>query len=217
MEKLLSSVHDAYLGFLYHYYRAEVYRETNWRGRLDVTTNWAIVTTAAILTFVFSSDSTHHTIILLNYLIVLFFLFIEARRFRYYSLLKKRTRQIEEQVLAPLFSEGKFGKSSQETWYKDLCESLVRPQIPMSRRESIAWRLRRNYILLLFFIFIVWFVKLSFLAQATGNTTFLNVIAQGAIWFIPGGGVFLFLLASLLFFLGIALYFPEHSLDDDLP
>jgi uncharacterized membrane protein len=30
-----------------HFYRAEVSRSNTWRGRLDITTNWAVITTGA--------------------------------------------------------------------------------------------------------------------------------------------------------------------------
>lgn len=214
MKNYLDGITESHYGFLYHYYRAEVYRETNWRGRLDVTTNWAIVTTAGILSLVFSNDNISHVMILMNYVLVLFLLFIEARRFRYYSLLKKRTRIIEENLLAPLFSNGKVSKFSGEK-LQALSRSLMRPMIPMSRRESIAWRLRRNYLFILPFIFFAWIVKLSM--TSVNTTSIINVIQQGYIWHIPGEIVGILFFTSILIFLGIAIYIPEHSSSDDLP
>ena len=73
----LVNLPESYYGFIYHYYRAEVYRETIWRNRLDNTTNWSIVVTGAILTFSFTNPVTPHSVILVNYLIVWFFLYIE--------------------------------------------------------------------------------------------------------------------------------------------
>jgi len=217
MDAHLKGMDESYYGFLYHYYRAEVYRETNWRNRLDVTTNWAIVTTAAILSFVFGNPETSHTTIIMNYAMVLFFLMIEARRFRYYSLLKSRTRQIEEQILAPLFSEGNIRATENKEWLKKLCNSLVEPRIPMSRRESIAWRLRRNYIFVLPTIFLAWMLKLYYLARASGQESFTATIAQGTVCGIPGEIIFVLFFGSLLFFTWIAVYLPEHSRFDDLP
>ncbi len=37
-----------------HYYRAEVQRSNTWRTRLDNTTNWAVVSTSAAITFALS-------------------------------------------------------------------------------------------------------------------------------------------------------------------
>jgi len=215
MKNYLNNMKESHYGFLYHYYRAEVYRETNWRGRLDVTTNWAIVTTAGILSFVFSAENISHVMILINYILVIFLLFIEARRFRYYSILKKRTRLIEEHILAPMFLGDTFFKEINGKWLKKLGEYLIKPIIPISRRESIAWRLRRNYMFILPFIFSAWLVKLSM--TSVNTTSMMNVIQQGYIWHIPGEVVCVFFLASIFIFLGIAIYIPEHSSSDDLP
>ena len=37
-----------------HFYRGEVQRSNVWRSRLDATTNWAVITAGATLSFVFS-------------------------------------------------------------------------------------------------------------------------------------------------------------------
>src|SRR5262245_23146106 len=37
-----------------HFYRGEVQRSNTWRNRLDTTTNWAVITAGATLSFVFS-------------------------------------------------------------------------------------------------------------------------------------------------------------------
>jgi uncharacterized membrane protein len=66
-----------------HFYRGEVTRSNTWRTRLDMTTNWAVITTGAALTFTFSARTNTHLVILIDTLLVLLFLFIEARRYRY--------------------------------------------------------------------------------------------------------------------------------------
>ncbi|MCV5824980.1 DUF2270 domain-containing protein, partial [Escherichia coli] len=38
-----------------HFYRGEIQRSNVWRNRLDATTNWAVITAGATLSFVFSS------------------------------------------------------------------------------------------------------------------------------------------------------------------
>ncbi|HSM70315.1 MAG TPA: DUF2270 domain-containing protein, partial [Anaerolineales bacterium] len=68
-----------------HFFRAEVSRANVWRQRLDTTTNWAVVSTGATLSIAFSQPTIHHSIIILNTLLVTWFLFIEARRYRYYE------------------------------------------------------------------------------------------------------------------------------------
>ena len=44
-----------YIAALVHFYRGELSRADHWRARLDPTTNWAIVTTGAMLSIAFSS------------------------------------------------------------------------------------------------------------------------------------------------------------------
>ena len=83
-----------------HLYRGEVARSNIWRIRLDSTTNWAVVTTAAVLTFTFSAVTNPHIVILMSLVLVWLFLVIESRRYRYYELSALRLRLIETQFFA---------------------------------------------------------------------------------------------------------------------
>ena len=65
-----------------HFFRAEVHRANVWRQRLDATTNWAVVTTGAALSFAFGESQGVSGVILLNMLLITMFLWIEARRYR---------------------------------------------------------------------------------------------------------------------------------------
>ena len=87
-----------------HFYRGEMSRSNSWRQRLDATTNWAVITTGAALTFVFSDPGHTASILLIDSLFVLLFLFIEARRYRYYELWTYRVRVMEKNFFAGLLS-----------------------------------------------------------------------------------------------------------------
>ena len=89
-----------------HFFRAEVTRANVWRQRLDTTTNWAVVATGATLSIAFSQSNVHHSVILLNTLLVLWFLFIEARRYRYYELWSYRVRLTETDFYAAIRGAG---------------------------------------------------------------------------------------------------------------
>ena len=78
--------------------RAEVQRANIWRTRLDATTNWAVITTGAVVTYAFSPTGTH-VVILVDILLVTIFLIIEARRYRYYELWSYRVRLMETDFL----------------------------------------------------------------------------------------------------------------------
>ncbi|HET9478508.1 MAG TPA: DUF2270 domain-containing protein, partial [Pyrinomonadaceae bacterium] len=69
-----------------HFYRGEVQRSNTWRNRLDTTTNWAVITAGATLSFVFSSPNNPHFVIPINSILVVIFLLMEARRYRYYEI-----------------------------------------------------------------------------------------------------------------------------------
>jgi len=82
-----------------HFYRGEVQRSNTWRNRLDTTTNWAVLTAGATLSFVFSSPTNPHFVIPINSILVAIFLLMEARRYRYYEIWSSRVRIIETDIL----------------------------------------------------------------------------------------------------------------------
>ncbi len=56
------SIYDpGYVNAMSHFYRGEMGRIMVWRQRLDVTSNWAITSTTAIITIAFSTREVPHT------------------------------------------------------------------------------------------------------------------------------------------------------------
>ena len=84
-----------YITALAHYHRAEIARMAGWRDRIDRTTNWAITGGGAILSVSLSSPSAHHGVLLFTMLLVLLFLLIEARRYRFFDVYRARGRLVE--------------------------------------------------------------------------------------------------------------------------
>ena len=80
-----SAFNTADITALSHLYRGELYRSTVWRTRLDATTNWAVLTTGIALSLTFSSRSASPLPLVLVGLLVTTFLFIEARRYRFFD------------------------------------------------------------------------------------------------------------------------------------
>src|SRR5689334_6635771 len=68
------------------FYRGEQERSNTWRTRLDTTTYWAVITTLVSTAYLFISPSSHYIFVLLAMVLLTFFLWIEARRYRYYEL-----------------------------------------------------------------------------------------------------------------------------------
>lgn len=142
---------------LVHYYRAEVTRTNTWRNRLDTTTNWAVVTTAAALTFTFSSPQNPHIVMLLVIALSMVFLRMEARRYSYYSLWYHRVRLLETEFFAKMLVPP-FRPS--DDWGDAMNETLMNPVFPISRLEAMAVRYRRNYVWLVSLSVISWLIKL---------------------------------------------------------
>ena len=140
-----------------HFFRAEVQRANVWRQRLDTTTNWAVVATGATLTIAFSRSDVHHGIIILNTLLVTWFLFIEARRYRYYELWSYRVRLMETDFYAAMLVPP-FHPSPE--WAESLAENLLSPHFPISMLEAFGRRLRRNYFWMLLILYVAWIAKI---------------------------------------------------------
>ena len=141
-----------------HFYRGEVYRSSVWRIRLDATTNWAVVATAASLSFAFSE--THHTqlMFIITSLLVTLLLSVEARRFRIFDAWRERVRLLEVNFMASHLLGRPFSKDDE--WRHILARDLFHPYFKMSLLEAFARRLRRNYIWIFVIIYLSWVSKL---------------------------------------------------------
>ena len=140
-----------------HLYRGEVTRANVWRQRLDATTNWAVIATGAAISVAFSQTRGHHSVILLNMLLITLFWFIEARRYRYYELWSSRIRLMETDffaaMLVPPFQPA-------WDWAETLAETLLHPDYPISVWEALGRRFRHNYLWIYIIIATSWIVKL---------------------------------------------------------
>ena len=125
-----------------HFYRGEMTRSNSWRQRLDTTTNWAVITTGAALTFVFSESGNTASILLINSFFILLFLFIEARRYRYYELWTYRVRVMEKNFFVGLLSPPFMPHAD---WADKITDSLKNPRFPIGLLEALGRRYRRNY------------------------------------------------------------------------
>ncbi|HEY3228172.1 MAG TPA: DUF2270 domain-containing protein [Roseiflexaceae bacterium] len=141
-----------------HLYRGEVGRANTWRMRLDGTTNWAVLTTGATLSFAFSSDKNTHVMILINSLLIMFFLYIEARRYRFYDLWRSRVRLMETEFFAEMLTPDSL--EDVENWRQILANDLLHPHYSISLWEALGRRLRRNYIWIFAVLAISWVVKI---------------------------------------------------------
>ena len=162
-----------------HLFRAEIQRANVWRQRLDATTNWAVVVTGATLSIAFSQTDVHHGIIILNTLLITLFLFIEARRYRYYELWSYRVRLMETDFYAAMLVPP-FHPSPE--WAESLAENLLSPKFPISMWEAFGRRLRRNYLWIFLILGASWCAKSwLFPVPATGLSEFISRSAVGPV------------------------------------
>lgn len=167
-----------FLQLMGHLYRGELGRATTWRDRLDKTSNWAVVITATLLTWAFSTEKSPHGVILVGMLMVTIFLIFEARRYRMYDVWRSRVRLLEENLFAnALHPKG----AKHREWRKLLGEDLRVPAIKMSYLEAIGRRLRRIYLYLLGILLVSWFVQLSLLSPGR-----LDLLSVAGVSVVPG-------------------------------
>ncbi len=142
-----------------HFYRGELARMASWRDRLDRTTNWAVGGAAAMLSISLSAPSAHHGVIILAMLLVLLLLGIEARRYRFYDIYRRRVRTIERNYYGPLFGGREAG--SEQPWVVALQRDLTQPRFYVGFLQAMARRLWRNYIWIFFILLVAWLLKIT--------------------------------------------------------
>src|SRR5690606_30204915 len=178
-----------------HLYRGEVSRANVWRQRLDSTTNWAVITTGAAFSLAFSSELISHAVIILSNLLVTLFLYIEARRYRYYELWSARVRLLETDfyaaMLVPPFRPA-------PDWAETLAENLLHPRFPISMWEAVGRRLRRNYLWIYFILIVAWLF--SVILAPGGVSSAQEAIDRASLGGIPGE---IMLLGALLFYAAV--------------
>lgn len=145
------------MNVIMHVYRGELQRINTWRRRMDRTTNWAIVITIGVITFVLSNQSVPHWGILLGLFLAYVLLFTEARRYRHYDVWRGRVRVLEEMFLAKFFDRD---MEIDEKWGEVLAEDLRNPQFKITWQEAVKRRLKRVYIWIILIFTIAWIGKI---------------------------------------------------------
>ena len=173
-----------YIAALVHFYRGEVYRATQWRLRLDTTTNWSILSVMALVTFSLGEPAHSHAAILFGMALVHVFLQIEARRFRFFLVWQHRVRLLERNFYGPIVRRDLQSPLAQ--WGDLIAEDLLHPRFHISKREAIRARLQRNYAAIFVLLLLTWLLKLS-LHPGTPELPWLDRMALGKLpfWVAP--------------------------------
>jgi len=140
-----------------HFYRGELARMTAYRVRLDTTTNWAVGSTAAIVTFGLGSSQLPHSVFALAFFLDAIFVWMEAQRFRSYEIIRRRVRLLESGFYAGVLD----GQSADPEWRRQLARSLREPTPPISVMQALSVRLRRTHLWMMAVAYAGWVAKLE--------------------------------------------------------
>lgn len=196
----------AEIGAIAHLYRGEIYRSTIWRTRLDTTTNWAVVTLGVALSITFASPGASALPLILVGILLMLFLALEARRYRYFNVWRARSRWLERHFYAPMLRDG-GDLHTEDNWQNILAEDYLRPQYHVGYMTALARRVRRNYVWILLIQATAYVGKLLIHPmQATSLEVFVSRADIGP---IPGGivlaigAVYCVAMAALAVWVGI--------------
>lgn len=170
-----------------------------YRTRLDTTTNWAVVTSAGLITFTLGNSTVPHYVLLMAVFLNTVFLTMEARRYRFYELVRRRVRLLE----AGFYAEVLGGRP--EEWITPLRESLSQPRLPISLLQALTVRLRNAYLGLLSVVYAAWLLKLYLSGRAFPTSAGIGVV--------PGWAVLTLAALMLLGLLGLAALHPVREED----
>jgi uncharacterized membrane protein len=188
-----------YIQALVHLYRGELDRSTQWRLRLDTTTNWAIFSVMGLVTFTLGEPDHSHVGVIAGMALVFTFLTIEARRFRFFDVWRARLHMLEENFYGPILRRDL--RSPLANWGRLVAEDLLHPRFKVSFQEALRARLLRNYFPLFVLLLVCWVLKLFM--HPGGRLDALDRMALGP---VPGWvplvfvtGLYAYLAAVVLF------------------
>ena len=206
---LQRSVYDpGYVNAMSHFYRGELGRIMVWRQRLDITTNWAITSSTAIITISFANRDMPHIIFFFNLAIVWGMLWIEARRYRFYDAFRARVRMLEAHFLVPMVMENR--QMLQGEWKKLVCEDLILPRFKISKLEAVGRRLKRNYVFIFVLIMVAWITKI-FLHAAVPIEDFWSFYWSLRVGQIPSWLVAFIFAATFVVVVGLTIWIGKKT------
>lgn len=197
----------AEIGALAHLYRGEVYRSTVWRTRLDTTTNWSVVTLGVALSITFSSPDASPLPLVLVGVLVLFFLALEARRYRYFNVWRARARWIETHFFVPMLIDGDL--HTEEDWQTVLARDYSAPQYHVSYLTAVGRRVRSNYLWILLIQALAYVGKL--MVHPAPVTSLAEFVGRAAIGPVPGALILLAGAGYISTLAGLALWVARRD------
>lgn len=189
------------MGAFAHLYRGEIYRSTVWRTRLDTTTNWSVVTLGVALSLAFSSPAASPMPLVLSGVLILLFLIIETRRYRYFNVWRARCRWMENNFYVPLLNPQ---EKAVDNWQTVLANDYGHPVYHVTFMTALGRRIRRNYLWIIVIQASAFVGKL--LVHPTALDTLREFLDRAAVGPVPGGVVVLLGAAYIVALVSIAAW-----------
>lgn len=193
----LENAPSGFHGAVIHLYRGEMQRMTVWRQRLDVTSNWATLLTVALITFTLGKPEVPHYTLLLGLALVGISVLIEGRRYRHLHHSGWRLYLIDQGYFAGMLNPSET--LAVADWRRMLSDDLKRPRLILSWFTGMRVRLRRNYLMILYFVTAAWVTKLFIHPARPGSVgEFYDRLAVGELippWFVAASA-FIFVAGS---------------------
>jgi uncharacterized membrane protein len=168
-----------------HFYRAVVGHMDVWRQRMDATTNWAVATTAVMLTFTFTSPQAPHFVMLMAIAFDSMFLFMESRRYQTYDLWRRRFRTLNHYLIVPTLTGSDTPAPDEiRKQYASIAGDLGRTVPHLALVDAIGYRVRRNYGYLFAIGLLAWLLKLE--VHPVTATTLAEFVGRARVGVVPG-------------------------------
>jgi len=191
-----------------HFYRGVMDLGTTWRARVDLTTNWAVISSGSIASFVLGKPENSHIMALLGMFLAFAFLVIEARRFRFYDLWSGWIRIMETEYYEAALRANMV--DPEQHWHSLLQSDLEDPHFKITWSEAMGRRLRHNYIAIFGFLLLTWLTKLLLHPVPVElGQTLSAIVARAALGPIPGGIVIAVVMLVYLYLIGLMLFTPR--------
>ena len=201
----LTDLGTAEITALAHLYRAEVSRSTAWRTRLDTTTNWAVVTLGIALSIAFAAPNASPVPLVLVGILIVFFLLLEARRYRYFNVWRARTRWMETRFFAPMLTDSPMEADTRSM----LAHDYVAPTYHVTLFVAVGRRIRSNYLWILLIQTVAYLGKLTVHPVAAEDwETFVSRADVGP---LPGEAILGLGASYVLCWTGLAIWSLRHD------
>lgn len=196
-----------------HFYRATIMHADVWRKRLDITSNWSVVTTAGIVTFCFAEETRTHSALLFALFFVALFALMEARRYQMYDLWRHHVRLLNRFFMAPSLGDDTMLRNQRaERELKALAVTLGTNKPRITLLQALGYRIRRNYGYLFTAIMVLWVIKLT--SYSGPWDTLADLVAKASIGHLSGwwSVAFVFIFSFVSFWIGA--HGPSETMND---